>query len=115
MSASAINTVTRDEYPGDTHTILQQFTHRTAECKTADSVRARAKQVCMALCVHRPKKKDVDIVKAILLMRECMSRHVMMLGFLTAGRRSESFSALNRQRSRTVGEKTMSSWMYKNE
>ena len=52
----------------ETSTTLQQFTHVTAGCRIA---------------VHRPEKKDVNIVKEVLLMREGMARHLMMLRFVT--------------------------------
>ena len=73
----------------ESHTILQLFTHVTAECRTADSSQASLYRI-----VHRPEKKDSDIVIVILFVRECMARHVMMLGLLTTTDVFESFSTI---------------------
>ena len=56
---------------------------------------------CMA---HWPEKRDVDIVKEALLMREGMAQNMMMPGFLTTADAARAAQRLNRQRSRAVGE-----------
>ena len=74
MNANAINTMRRDEYPGrdagdsNNTATVQTRDGRVQDCRLSQCTH----QASLYGIVYRPERKDVDIVKEVLLMREGM-------------------------------------------